>query len=162
VIGMGLEGLVFFKGDNKGVLEDLYRFVDSHFRGYVYNRLSTSTSTGEEELTNVIVKESRLTPYDLIVVNRGTTYEDLLRLINDPVTQRYKQYIEILNKLLEYDGENVRVKVKVGYSETIIGYEAVINNVDDVTVYAVILNLEDHSIRRVELTELELELIEDC
>jgi len=154
-------GLVFFKGDSKGVLEDIIRFVDSHFRGYVYNRLSTSTN--EEELTNIIVKESRLTPYDLIVINRGTTYEDLTKLVNDTVTQRYKQYIEILNKMIEsYDGENVRVKVKVGYSETIIGYEAVINNVDDVTVYAVILNLEDHSIRRVELTELELELIEDC
>ena len=154
-------GLVFFKGDSKGVLEDIIRFVDSHFRGYVYNRLSTSTN--EEELTNIIVKESRLTSYDLIVINRGTTYEDLTKLVNDTVTQRYKQYIEILNKMIEsYDGENVRVKVKVGYSETIIGYEAVINNVDDVTVYAVILNLEDHSIRRVELTELELELIEDC
>jgi hypothetical protein len=150
---------VFFKGDSKGVLEDLHRFVDSHFRGYVYNRL-LSTSTNEEELTNIIVKESKLTPYDLIILNRGTTYEDLTKLVNDTVTQRYKQYIEILNKLLEsYDGEET-VRVRVEATETIVGYEAVINNVNDVTVYAIILKLEDHTVRRVELREL-IEL-EDC
>ena len=154
---MGLEGLVFFKGDNKGVLEDLRRFVDSHFRGYVYNRLLSTYSThGEGELMNVIV--SKLTPYDLIVINRGLTHEDLTLLVNDPVTRRYKQYIEILDRMIEsYDGEET-VRVRVKATETIIGYEAVINNVDDVTVYAVILNLEDLTVKRVELTEL----LEDC
>jgi len=153
-------GLTFFKGDSKDVLEDLRRFIDSHFRGYVYNRL-LSTYGGEGELTNVIVNaivKGSLTPYDLIVINRGLTYDDLVKLVDDPVTRRYIQYIKILDKMIEsYDGEET-VRVKTGYSETIVGYEAVLNNVNDVVVYAVILNLENHTVKRVELTEL----LEDC
>jgi hypothetical protein len=160
---MGLEGLVFFKGDSKDVLNDLRRFVESHFRGYVYNHLSKRYS--EEELTKILVEKLRLTPYRLLCINVCSTHEDLADLAdlmeNDPVTQRYKRYIEILDRMIksydeETDEETVRVRVKA--TETIIGYEAVFNNVDDVTVYAVTLNLEDHTVKRVELTEL----LEDC
>jgi hypothetical protein len=156
-------GWILFKGDNKDTLEGLLRYVEASFREYVYNRLSERYSEGE--LMKILMEKLRLTPYRLICVNACSTYEDLVDLMlkiypNDPATQRYMRYIGIITEMIElYDGRDVKIRIKP-FDGTIVGYQAVDVGVDGVTVYAVILNLDNDRVERVELTEL-VEL-EDC
>jgi hypothetical protein len=156
-------GWILFKGDNKDTLEGLLRYIEASFRNYVYDRLSNQYN--EEELMKILVEKLRLTPYRLLCINACSTYEDLVDLMelvnaNDPVTQRYMRYIRILTEMIElYDGRDAKIRIKP-FDGTIVGYQAVDAGVDGVTVYAVILNLDNDRVERVELTEL-VEL-EDC
>jgi hypothetical protein len=152
-----------FIGDDKDTLKELLRYVEARFRGYVYNRLSERYS--EEELMKILMEKLRLTPYRLLCVDACSTYGDLVDLMldmypNDPVTQRYRRYIRILAEMIElYDGRDAKIRIKP-FDGFIVGYQAVDAGVDGVTVYAVIVNLDNDRVNRVELTEL-VEL-EDC
>jgi len=154
---------ILFKGDGKDVLEKLLRYVEDRFREYVYNRLSERYSEGE--LMKILVEKLRLTPYRLLYINVCSTYKDLVDLMkhvnaNDPVTQRYMRYLRILTEMIEfYDGRDAKFRLKP-FDGTIVGYQVAYTHVDVINVYAVILNLENNKIERVELTEL-VEL-EDC
>jgi hypothetical protein len=158
-----LMGWIFFKGDGRDVLEGLLRYVEARFRDYVHNRLSERYSEGE--LMKILVEKLRLTPYRLLCINACSTYEDLVDLMglvnaNDPITQRYMRYIRILAEMIEfYDGRDAKFKLKP-FDGTIIGYQAVDAGIDGVIVHAVILNLDNDRVERMELTEL-VEL-EDC
>jgi hypothetical protein len=156
-------GWIFFKGDGRDVLEGLLRYIEARFRGYVYNRLSERYSEGE--LMKILVEKLRLTPYRLLCINACSTYEDLVDLMelvdaNDPVTQRYRRYVRIIAEMIElYDDREAKIRIKP-FDGTIAGYQAVDTDVDVIVIYAIMLNLENNQVERVELTEL-VEL-EDC
>jgi hypothetical protein len=141
---------VFFSGTAQATMEDLRRYIESHFRGYVLARLEQQIQ--DEKL--LLQKLAELvTPYQLIVSNVGVLVSDLRRLVDDDVTRKYAKYMEILDAVLEE---------KYDIAEwPAIGFLAVLEDVYDVTVYVVVADFDENTLRLIELRDARLKQVED-
>jgi hypothetical protein len=139
---------VFFSGTAQATVEDLRRYVESYFRGYVFAKLERQD---EKLLLQKLVE--LVTPYQLVVSNVGVLVSDLRKLVDDDVTRKYAKYMEILDAVLEgkYDIDEW----------PIAGFLAVLEDVYNITVYIVIADFDKNALRLVELRDARLKQVED-